>query len=161
MTTITLNPQNAVGTIKRMHSVNNGPAKCRIDNCDDYRRAGIPFARNHDASYCEEYGSEHCVDVIGIFPDFDADPYDEKSYDFAITDKYLQTTLETGTQIFYRLGNRIEHYCKGSRLSSITRVRRMLKMRFVCFLTVNISFSEEINTQKACMQSRLRYNNTH
>ena len=49
----------------------------------------------------------------------------------------------------------------GSRLSSITSVKRMLNMRFVCFLTVNISFSEEINTQKACMQSRLRYNNTH
>ena len=112
MSTITLHPETVVGKIKRMHAVNNGPAKCRIDNCDDYRRAGIPFARNHDASYCEEYGSEHCVDVIGIYPDFDADPYDENSYDFAITDKYLQTILETGTRIFYRLGNRIEHYCK-------------------------------------------------
>jgi hypothetical protein len=44
---------------------------------------------------------------------------------------------------------------------SVTSVKRILKTRFVCFLTANISFSEEINTQKACMQSRLRYNNTH
>jgi len=112
MAHITLYPENVIGTIKPMHAVNNGPAKSRIDNCDTYRAAGIPYARNHDASYCEEYGSEHCVDVIGIFPDFDADPYDEASYDFAITDAYLRLTLEAGTQIFYRLGNRIEHACK-------------------------------------------------
>lgn len=112
MSAITLHPETVIGQIKRMHAVNNGPARSRIDNCDDYARAGIPYARNHDASYCEEYGNEHCVDVIGIFPDFDADPYDEASYDFAITDAYLRITLEAGTKIFYRLGNRIEHACK-------------------------------------------------
>ncbi len=101
-----------VGKIKPMHAVNNGVAKGRMCNFDDYGAAGFPYMRNHDASYCEEYGSEHCVDITAIFPDFDADPDDPASYDFTETDAYLGGTLETGTKLFYRLGQRIEHTIK-------------------------------------------------
>lgn len=100
------------GQIKPMHAVNNGVVLGRQNNTETYRAAGFPYARNHDASYCEEYGVEHCVDITAIFRDFDASPYHPDSYDFAVTDAYLKGTVDAGTKIFYRLGQRIEHTVK-------------------------------------------------
>ena len=105
-----------IGRIKPMHAVNNGPLKKRADqttsNFDAYKAAGIPFARNHDASFCSSYGGEHAVDIWAIFPNPDADENDPASYDFILTDEYLERTLSAGTKIFYRLGNKIEHWIK-------------------------------------------------
>ena len=103
--------------IKPMHSVNNGPVykfakDQRITNIDTYRAAGIPFARNHDASFCATYGGEHIVDVNFIFRDFDADPTDPASYDFTLTDEYLRVIEFAGTKNYYRLGSKIEHWQK-------------------------------------------------
>lgn len=100
-----------------MHSVNNGPIydqrpDLHIVNLEDYRAAGIPYARTHDASLCYAYGGEHTVDTAAIFPDFEKDPYDPASYDFCLTDEYLQTIRLAGTQPFYRLGSKIEHWPK-------------------------------------------------
>ena len=81
MADIRIRFDETVGKIKPMHAVNNGVAKGRMNNFETYRAAGFPYMRNHDASYCEEYGSEHTVDITAIFPDFDADPYDPASYD--------------------------------------------------------------------------------
>ena len=93
----------SVGKIRPMHAVNNGPVykfreDQRITNIDYFREAGIPYARNHDASFCSAYGGEHTVDVHAIFPNFDADPNDEKSYDFACTDEYLRVIDFAGLQ---------------------------------------------------------------
>ncbi len=116
MNTITVDFTKTVGRIKPMHAVNNGPLKYRADqtrhNYDTYKAAKIPFARNHDASFCAEYGGAHSVDVHLIFPDFSADPYDPASYDFVLTDEYLERTMSCGTEIFYRLGSKIEHEIK-------------------------------------------------
>ena len=105
-----------IGRIKPMHAVNNGPLKKRADqtnsNFDKYAAAGIPFARTHDASFCAGYGGEHTVDVWAIFPNPDADENDPASYDFILTDEYLERTMRAGTKIFYRLGNKIEHWIK-------------------------------------------------
>ena len=73
------------------------------------KAAKIPYARNHDASFCPAYGGEHSVDVHAIFPDFNKNPYDEDSYDFALTDDYLSVIKKAGTEVFYRLGSKIEH----------------------------------------------------
>ena len=104
------------GSIKPMHCVNNGPIIGRSDqtrqNLEQYKAAGIPYARNHDASFCSAYGGEHSVDVAFIFPDFSRDPEDETAYDFAMTDKYIAETLLAGTETFYRLGSKIEHGVK-------------------------------------------------
>lgn len=113
MANITIDRITIVGDVKPMHAVNNGPIKARSDqtrgNFELFRDAGIPYARNHDASFCAAYGGEHTVDVHMIFPNFDADPTDPASYDFILTDEYVKTTLEAGTKIFYRLGSKIEH----------------------------------------------------
>lgn len=116
MCTITIDFEKTVGPIKPMHAVNNGPIKAPSTqtrgNFETWVDAGIPYARNHDASFFSEYGGEHTVDVWAIFPNPDADVNDPASYDFALTDRYIQTTLEAGTKIFYRLGSKIEHWVK-------------------------------------------------
>ncbi len=117
MHTVKIFEDRITGKIKPMHAVNNGPvykwtADQSITNIDAFRDAGIPFARNHDASFCSTYGGEHTVDVHAVFPDFDADPYDESSYDFACTDEYLRVIELAGVKTFYRLGSKIEHGVK-------------------------------------------------
>ena len=116
MAALTVDFTREIGTVKPMHCVNNGPLIGRNEqtrsNLRLYKAAGIPYARNHDASFWAAYGGEHTVDVAFIFPDFSRDPEDESAYDFAMTDKYIQDTLLAGTETFYRLGSKIEHGIK-------------------------------------------------
>lgn len=114
MNTINVNFNKTTGTIKPMHAVNNGPVGDDIGeqiktNVDTYRAAKIPYARNHDASFWSDYGGEHTVDVHAIFPDFNKNPYNPDSYDFIPTDDYLKSINDVGTEVFYRLGTKIEH----------------------------------------------------
>lgn len=117
MDRITVDFDKVIGKIKPMHCTNNGPvykwaSDQRITNIDSFRAAGIPYARLHDSSFNSTYGGEHCVDVNNIFPDQDADPYDEKNYDFDLTDEYIKVIDFAGTKVFYRLGSKIEHWKK-------------------------------------------------
>ncbi len=105
------------GKVKPMHSTNNGPAykfasDQRITNLHHFQRAGIPYCRTHDAAFNATYGGEHTVDVNNIFRDFDADPTDPASYDFQLTDEYMQVIELGGGHAFYRLGSKIEHWSK-------------------------------------------------
>ena len=114
MQDIVVNFQKSAGKIKPMHAVNNGPVykfnpDQRVTNMPAYKAAGIPYARTHDASFFATYGGEHTVDVMAIFPDFDADAENPASYDFLLTDEYLKVIEEAGTKVFYRLGHKIEH----------------------------------------------------
>ncbi len=113
--------RNVAGKVKYMNGVNNGPVepdvRTTINNFEAYRAAGIPYARNHDASFYNKYGGEHIVDVHRIFKNFDADENDPGSYIFEPTDKYLLNTVAAGTKVFYRLGASIEHgYKYGTRV---------------------------------------------
>ena len=94
-TSVTIDPAQILGPVKYMNAVNNGPKKAppsqRSENFTAYRAARIPFARIHDANYSSAYGAPHTVDVSAVFPDFDADADDPRSYDFVRTDAYLQT----------------------------------------------------------------------
>lgn len=116
MSQITIDVGRSIGKIKPMHCVNNGPIKARTDqvrgNFDTYKALEIPYERNHDASFCANYGGPHCVDINAVFPCFDRDENDPASYDFHLTDEYILNTLAAGTQTFYRLGSRIEHETK-------------------------------------------------
>ena len=112
-------PSQEVGPIKAMNGVNNGPAgpyglgdSQTRDNFADYRAAKFPFARTHDAAFSECYGSEHTVDITSIFPDFSKKADDPSAYDFAITDWYLKRIRDMGTEVFFRLGQKIEHHVK-------------------------------------------------
>ena len=110
---ITADPDKVTGRIKPMNAVNNGPIDgARRGNMDLWRQAAFPYVRNHDASFCASYGGDHAVDVHLIFPDFTKDPNDPASYDFTLTDWYLKRIQDAGSQIFYRLGSKIEHQPK-------------------------------------------------
>ena len=106
------------GAFRPMNAVNNGPIHKRHandqnrSNLIDFKEARIPYVRNHDAAFCASYGGEHTVDISAVFPNFDADPYKEESYDFACTDEYIAVTLLAGSETFYRLGQKIEHTIK-------------------------------------------------
>ncbi len=121
MNSISINYNEITGPVKRMNAVNNGPVLelHREDpfqsrnNFELYKSMNIPYARLHDTPFFADYGGDHVVDVHLIFRDFDADPYDENSYDFACTDQLLKVILMAGTKPFYRLGCSIEgHLCK-------------------------------------------------
>ena len=106
---ISANFKNTVGKIKPMHATNNGPTSW---NFDAFCELGVPYARNHDASFYDGYGGEHSVDIYAVFPNFDADPYDPASYDFVCTDAYVKICEDAGIRTFYRLGTKIEHTVK-------------------------------------------------
>ena len=75
---IVVSPDDAVGPVKRMNAVNNGP---RINNAEQvytgttgyFRAANVGYSRNHDAAGYGAYG-EHVVGISIIFPDFSTNP---------------------------------------------------------------------------------------
>lgn len=112
MKTVHVDLKKRNGIIKPMHSVNNGPPTVGSEYMNDFREAGIPYIRNHDASIASGAGNEHIVDVENIFRDMTKDENDPKNYDFFLTDLYCEANLKAGSRIFYRLGSRIEHWAK-------------------------------------------------
>ena len=118
MSKIKIDFSEKVSKIKPMHAVNNGPLKGvgfggqSVNGFELWRKAGIPYARTHDSSFCASYGGEHTVDIHAVFPNFEADVNDPASYDFAVTDNYLKQITDCNTEVFYRLGSKIEHEVK-------------------------------------------------
>ena len=111
---VAIDVTSEVRAIKPMHAVNNGPSvkkpggDQKNGNFEDYKAARIPFARTHDSIGCVS-GGAHTCDINAIFPDFDADENDPKNYDFVFTDHYLDSIRRAGTEVFFRLGQTIEH----------------------------------------------------
>ena len=112
---VTVDTAKEIGPVKVMNAVNNGPSKARADqsrgNFADYRALRIPYARTHD-SINQATSNGHTVDISAVFPNFDADENDPKNYDFAYTDRFLETILAAGTEPFFRLGQTIENGIK-------------------------------------------------
>ena len=106
--------QKKIGKFKPMNAVNNGPIKNAdgaqgANNFIAYKDAQIPYARTHDSAHCPDFGGPHIVDISKVFPDFNKNPYEPSSYDFELTDYYLEAIVSSGTKVFYRLGESIEH----------------------------------------------------
>lgn len=96
------------GRIKPLHGVNNCPIRFGEEKIPEFESAGIPFVRTHDSG--GPYGRGTLIDIPNIFRDFDADPDDPASYDFAFTDIYLRNLVNSGCKIFYRLGITIKNF---------------------------------------------------
>ena len=92
--------------IKPLHGINNSPVTFGAP-LPELLEAGIPYVRLHDTGGA--YGQNRFVDIPNIFRDFNADPTDPNSYDFAFTDAYLKGLIASGMKIFYRLGVTIEN----------------------------------------------------
>jgi hypothetical protein len=89
------------GIIKPFSEINCGPlpnhdVKNAFDLTDDYKDIGISFIRTHDFS--------GPTDISWIFPDLDADPTLQSSYDFSKSDIYISSIIDAGCSVFYRLG---------------------------------------------------------
>ena len=112
MTNIRVDFNKAVGKIKPMHCGNIGPrqsgARLWKDFTEEFKEMGIPYTRLHDVEY--PYGSNQFVDIHCIFPDFNADVENPKAYNFDYTDKYLKGIIDAGGEVFYRLGESIDHF---------------------------------------------------
>ena len=153
------------GPVKPMHAVNNGPSvkkpggDQKNGNFEDYRAARIPFARTHDSINCVS-GGAHTCDISAIFPDFDADENDPRNYDFVFTDHDLDSIRRAGTEVFFRLGQTIEH---GPKKYGVLPPKDYSKWARICehvirhynegwgwgtdnaYTTVNIAWSNQFN----------------
>ncbi|HET6408251.1 MAG TPA: hypothetical protein VFG14_10260, partial [Chthoniobacteraceae bacterium] len=95
------------GTIRPIHGINKGPLAPGgiFDVIKEQKELGIPFTRLHDCGWPNPY----VVDHHAVFPDPDADPSLPESYDFRLTDEYIEAVRKTGAEPIYRLGESIEH----------------------------------------------------
>ncbi|MFR1517831.1 MAG: GH39 family glycosyl hydrolase [Clostridia bacterium] len=102
-----------INKIKPMHGVGNAPLLgCNNMLFHYLGEAGIPYSRLHDTG--GNYAGGCFVDIANIFRNFDADPGDPASYDFAFTDWLIAELEKQQVQPFYRLGASIEceHYIR-------------------------------------------------
>ena len=118
MNTIRFDLTKKGDTFKILNATNGGPWYKRHvndqyrSNFEAYKAARIPYSRNHDSAIHAIYGGPYSHDITRIFPDFNADPNDPASYDFACTDEAIKCCLDAGTKTFFRLGQTIEHQIK-------------------------------------------------
>jgi hypothetical protein len=87
------------GTIRNQFAVTCGPVSSHaglFDLSHRYRWMRVRSVRIHD---CSEIG-----DIHQVFPDYEADPTDERSYDFAEADRLVLAIVHAGARPLYRLG---------------------------------------------------------
>ncbi len=95
------------GTIRHLHGINKGPLAPGglFELIAEHKELGIPFTRLHDCGWPNPY----VVDHHAVFPNANADPLLPESYDFRLTDEYIEAVRKTGAEPIYRLGESIEH----------------------------------------------------
>ena len=95
------------GELRAVQGINKGPlgAGGFVDLTAALTKLHVPFARMHDC----HWPNPDVIDVSAIFPNAGADPARAESYDFRLTDEYLNAVRATGARIIYRLGESIEH----------------------------------------------------
>ena len=72
------------------------------------KEAGVPFSRLHDVGGW--LGRGLWVDIPNLFPDFDADENDPKSYAFDMTDALMKSLKSNNVEPYFRLGVTIENF---------------------------------------------------
>lgn len=109
MTNILVDKNKIVGTIKPMHAVGQPPIDGINTEFFHYLKdANIPYSRLHDVGGA--FGGNLFVDIPNIFRDFEANPFDEKNYDFTFTDIIIKGLIENDCEPVFRLGVTIENY---------------------------------------------------
>ena len=101
----------AVGPVKPVNGVGQPPLVGKLANYPMFhylKEAGIPYSRLHDVGGW--LGGGLFVDIPVIFPNFDADENDPKSYRFVYTDSLLKALDKYNVEPFFRLGVTIENF---------------------------------------------------
>ncbi len=108
MEQITVTHASSARPVRPLNGVNGGPVthNFRRDARKLFEEANIPLCRLHDIE--GTLGGGKFVDVRNIFPLWEMDENDPKSYDFTFTDEYLRCIDDCGAEAFYRLGETID-----------------------------------------------------
>ena len=99
------------GPVKPLHGVGQPPMAGQLSswNMVHYlKEAGVPYSRLHDVGGW--LGGGLYVDIPNVFPDFNADENDPKSYRFQFTDSLIRALEANGVEPYYRLGVTIENW---------------------------------------------------
>ena len=109
MDTVTVNGALPGRPVRPLNGVNGGPVthNFRFDARTLFKEANIPLCRLHDIE--GTLGGGKFVDVRNVFPLWDMDENDPRSYDFTFTDEYLRCIMDCGAKPFFRLGETIDH----------------------------------------------------
>lgn len=104
---LTLDPGAPLVPLRRIHGVNGTGVSGNywLDLTPWYRRWQIPVARLHDAPF----DAHNTIDLHHIFANPAADPDDPANYQFALSDDIIAHLRDSGTAIYFRLGESIEH----------------------------------------------------
>ena len=105
-----------LGPVKPVNGVGQppligGPTNFRMMHY--LKEAGIPYSRLHDVG--DWMGGGLWVDIPNLFPNFDADENDPKSYLFDMTDALMKSLVENKVEPYFRLGVTIENFAGNGR----------------------------------------------
>lgn len=99
--TIVISVVGESGSIAPLLGVNAGPIPCgepgNADLSAQYRWAGVSSVRTHDM-----YGP---LDMSVVYPDINADPASQSSYDFRISDAAFNKMLNSDLEPYLRIGD--------------------------------------------------------
>ncbi len=96
--TVRVNFALPTGEIRPVHGVCNGPLSYGADLSALFSAVGVPYVRL----------DSYALEITRIFRDLDADPLDEDSYDFSVTDRYVEAALKCGAKLIFRLGEQLD-----------------------------------------------------
>lgn len=97
--TIDVDFSRTIGRIRSLQGINAGPLPQRPLEAplyDQYKRIGVNFVRTHDV--------RGAFDINVVFPNMQADPFKQSSYNFRLTDLQVEIIRSVGAEVFYRLG---------------------------------------------------------
>ena len=103
-----------IGTVGEMHGFCNGPVSYGADITPLFKEIGVPAVR-FDST--DGANSAYAVDISRIFKDVSADPNDPRSYNFAVTDKYVSAAYKLGARIIFRLGESRDKLCREKKVN--------------------------------------------
>ncbi len=115
---IVVDASKVTGTIRSFQGVNCGPyplMKRLVNVGRQYQDLGIDIVRTHDffgpididAKWSNPDRISKSVGASGlkaIFPNWDADPDKEESYNFGPSDRVIKAIIESGAEVYWRIG---------------------------------------------------------
>lgn len=105
---------STIGRIKKLNGGNLAPPisseETGYNIRKEFQSLNMPLTRLHDAP--QDNPGCRLVDIHQIFANWHADEHDPRNYYFIQTDDYLRNCIEGGTNVYYRLGESIEHGVK-------------------------------------------------
>ena len=116
---LTVDGSQTIGSIRSFQGLNCGPAPFMPGLADvsrQYRELGVDLVRVHDFFGPGDIDArwEEPLDPISrwvradgtksIFPNWEADPEKESSYNFGPTDRIIRAIVASGAEVYFRLG---------------------------------------------------------